>query len=350
MRYCAAQLVLVAVATAFTSQSSFIIAASSTESRRASDLVRAEGLPRLSLQSSIVNHQFLPGQRTLLDAHNAYPDRGQFADRIDVALATGLPLAIEQDLAWCRSTSGVLAPVVSHEAVCVGGEPTLEAYFFERVRPIMEAALEKGPSADWPLITLNLDFKTDEPEHHAAVWALLARYEGWLTTAPKLVAATVVAPLQVGPLLVLTGSSDVQEQTFHDAVPTGGRLLVFGAIAGIAAPESDATVLPQATPATNYRRWWNHPWRVVEAEGQRAAGDWTEADAARLRVLVADAHAHALWIRVYTLNGLAGDREGWTASYNFGSLDAARLRWRAAIDAGVDFIATDQYDEFALRK
>ena len=283
----------------------------------------------------------------MLDAHNAYPDRGRFADRIDVALATGLPIAIEQDLAWCQSASGELAPLVSHEAACVGGEPTLEAYFFERVRPIMEAALERGPSTDWPLITLNLDFKTDEPEHHAAVWALLGRYERWLTTAPRLLDATAVAPQHVGPLLVLTGSSDVQEQTFHGAVPLGGQLRVFGAIAGIPAPNADATILPQATPATNYRRWWNHPWRVIEVEGQRAAGDWTAADAVRLRVLVADAHARGLWLRVYTLNGLAGDREDWTASYNFGSLDAVGLRWRAAMDAGVDFIATDQYTEFA---
>jgi len=304
-------------------------------------------LPRRNRQSSIVNLQFLPGRRVLLDAHNAYPDRGRFADRIDVALATGLPLAIEQDVAWCRSASGALAPVVSHEATCVGDEPTLEAYFFEHVRPIMEEALEKGPSAEWPLITLNLDFKTNEPELHAAVWTLLARYERWLTTAPKLANAATVAPLQAGPLLVLTGSSHVQQQTFHDAVPTGGQLRVFGAIAGIAPPESDATALPQATPATNYRRWWNHPWSVVEGEGQRAAGDWTPTDAARLRAIVADAHVHGLWIRFYTLNGLAGDREGWTASYNFGSLDAARLRWRAAIDAPVDFIATDQYAEFA---
>ena len=126
-------------------------------------------------QSSIV--QFLPGHRTLLDAHNAYPDRGRFADRIDVALATGLPVAIEQDLAWCVSAGGAMAPLVSHESTCVGGEPTLEAYFFERVRPIVEAALAEGPSADWPLITLNLDFKTNEPEHHAAVWALLGKYE-----------------------------------------------------------------------------------------------------------------------------------------------------------------------------
>jgi hypothetical protein len=299
-------------------------------------------------QSSIVN-RFHPGQRTLLDAHNAYPDRGRFADRIEVALATGLPVAIEQDLAWCAGADGAMAPRVSHEPTCVGGEPTLEAYFFERVRPIVEGALSRGPSADWPLITLNLDFKTNEPEHHAAVWALLGKYENWLTTAPRGADAAVVAPLRIGPVLVLTGSPDIQQVTFHDALAPGARLRVFGAIAGIASPESSPVALPRATPATNYRRWWNHPWRVVEAEaeGQREAGEWTPADAARLAALVADAHEHGLWIRFYTLNGVAGQREGWTASYNFGSLEAAARRWRAAIDAHVDFIATDQYAEFA---
>ena len=82
-----------------------------------------------------------------------------------------------------------------------------------------------------------------------------------------------------------------------------------------------------------------------KASAPRASG--RRSDAARLAALVADAHAHGLWIRFYTLNGVAGEREGWTASYNFGSLDAATRRWRAAIDAKVDFIATDQYAEFA---
>jgi hypothetical protein len=289
---------------------------------------------------------FLPGGRVLLDAHNAYPDRGRFAERLQQALATGTPLAIEQDLAWCASPGGDLAPVVSHETTCAGGEPTLETSFFERVRPLMEAALASGPGADWPLVTLNLDFKTNEPEHHAAVWALLGRYERWLTTAPR-VADGTVAPLAAGPMLVLTGSNDAQEQTFHHAVPVGARLRVFGAIAGVPAPEGARSARPRATPATNYRRWWNHPWKAVEREGQRAAGAWTRAEAARLRAIVRDAHARGLWIRFYTLNGLAGDRDGWTASYNFGSAEAAAIRWRAAIAAGVDFVATDQYEEFA---
>lgn len=32
-------------------------------------------------------------------------------------------------------------------------------------------------------------------------------------------------------------------------------------------------------------------------------------------------------------------REGWSSGYNFGSMAAVRLRWKAAIDAGVDMIA-----------
>ncbi len=306
----------------------------------------------VTLQSSLMTAgsstaAFLPGQRELLDAHNAYHDRGRFHERLDDALATGLPVAIEQDLAWCRAGDGAMAPVVSHETTCVGGEPTLATYFFERVRPLMESALARGASADWPLITLTLDFKTNEPEHHAAVWALLGRYERWLTTAPRTPGGATVEPLAVGPLLVLTGSPDIQEETFHTRVPVGARLRLFGAIAGIPAPESSPSLLPRATPATNYRRWWNHPWRVVEPAGQRAAGEWTADDAARLEALSADAHRHGLWLRIYTLNGVEGDRDGWGANYNFGSLAAVTVRWRAAIDAGVDFIATDQYADFA---
>ena len=59
------------------------------------------------------------------------------------------------------------------------------------------------------------------------------------------------------------------------------------------------------------------------------------------------AHAHGLWIRFYTLDGAMGKEEscnGWFRSYNFGSLPAAQERWRAAQQAGVDYIASDQYE------
>jgi hypothetical protein len=303
---------------------------------------------------------FEPGARSLLDAHNCYPDAGHWSDRIDRALGTGMPLAIEQDLVWrCPAPGGSsCAPVVSHGPPLTGAEPTLEAYFLERIAPLMEQALSAPDRSRWPLIVLNLDFKTEEPEHLAAVWALLGKYERWLTTAPRTGSEAEIAPLSPGPLLVLTGESDAQAAAFHDRVPAGSALRLFGAVhvAGLPdtpppadlAPDTEAPPQISPGPRTNYRRWWNNAWRVVEWPGQPRAGAWTAADETRLRALVREAHARALWIRFYTLDGFAPDADrGWFATYNFGSLDAARTRWRAALDAGVDFIATDQYEAFA---
>jgi hypothetical protein len=301
---------------------------------------------------------YLPGRRVLLDAHNAYPEQGQWRDRIERALATGVPLAIEQDLAWCCEPPAPCRSVVTHNPPFTGEEPTLRDYFFERIRPIAERALAAGDRRDWPIITLNLDFKSDEPEHHAAVWALLGEHEAWLTTAPRTESVGDVAALDVGPVLVLTGAADAQEVSFHDRVPVGGRLRVFGA----AVPEiigGDTNAAPGSPPPdvfpgrrTNYRRWSNHAWSVVEAGGASEAGEWTIEDAARLSAIVGRVHEAGLWVRFYTLNGV-GPAElslGWTPSYNFGSREAAELRWRAAIKAGVDFVATDQFEAFAASR
>jgi hypothetical protein len=308
---------------------------------------------------------FEPGTRVLLDAHNCYPYNGRWADRIDRALSTGTPLAIEQDLVWfVDPATGKGRSLVAHDepgkpALGLDGtEPTMREYFFERIRPLVEAALRDGRRDTWPIVTLNLDLKTEEPEHLAAIWSLLIEYRSWLTTAPRAASIADVQPLTVGPVLVLTGESDKQRAVFHDAVPAGQSLLVFGAArprvrqAGTAAQARvrAGEELPDLTPGarTNYHRWWNNPWSVVELGGQRKAGAWTSDDDARLRGLVTSAHDAGLWIRFYTLNGHdPGDESGgWSAGYNFGSEDAARERWRAAIRAGVDFIAVDQYERF----
>ena len=299
---------------------------------------------------------FEPGARVLLDAHNCYPYNGRWADRIDRALSTGTPLAIEQDLVWFRDPrTGKGRSLVAHDNPgepalgLTGTEPTMREYFFERVRPIIEGALRDNRRDTWPLITLNLDFKTEEPEHLAAVWALLTEYKPWLTTAVRTAHASDVQPLHIGPMLVLTGESDDQRMAFYDAVPIGGSLLVFGA----ARPHRVDLPgqLPELTPGprTNYHRWWNNPWSVVELGGQRNAGAWTTEDEARLRGLVRAAHGGGLWIRFYTLNGHDPNDTsgGWSAGYNFGSEAAARERWRAAIRAGVDFVAVDQYELFS---
>ena len=268
----------------------------------------------------------------LLDAHNAYPYEGHWADRIDRALAMGTPLAIEQDLVWHPSGYSI----VSHGEPFTGQEPTLRD-FFERIRPIVEGALNGRSRVEWPLITLNLDFKDSHPEHFAAIWRVLGDYEHWLTTAERGTDVGPIQPLKVGPVLVLTGANPAQQIAFHDDVPVGSRLRLFGAVQ-LGVPR-----------ATNFHRWSNHAWSAVEPEGQNNSGDWTPDDDDRLRKLVDTAHQAGLWIRFYTLNGHStedGKQMGWSPGYNFGSIEAARRRWRASIAAGVDFVATDQYEPF----
>lgn len=299
----------------------------------------------------------LPSLGPLLHAHNCYPYNGQWSDRIDRALASTPRAVIEQDLAW---HDGKL--VVSHETATQGDEPTLEAHFFARVRPMIEQALRDGDREQWPVVILHLDFKENSARTHRALWDLLVKYESWITTAPKLADSSVIVPLERKPLLVLTEDNDLQEQNFFQRVPEGGRLLVFGSAHSARMPENLteqerahwlATTAPEqllTERPTNYRRWWNNSWAAVEEGGQAKAGAWSSADDARLRALVNHAHNLGYWIRFYTLNGhSAAQDQGWSAGYNFGSLEAVEPRWRAAIAAGVDLIATDQYEEFGRR-
>ena len=72
--------------------------------------------------------------------------------------------------------------------------------------------------------------------------------------------------------------------SFHDNVAVGQRLRVFGAtiepeVAGRRSRGAgeELRAMPVAAAdsrsrASNYRRWVNFPWAVVEAGGQNAAG------------------------------------------------------------------------------
>jgi len=297
---------------------------------------------------SLAGQQQVPGSRTVMDAHNCYPYFEWWYDRIDRALSAGTPLAIEQDLAWHTDPkTGKSWSVVTHGEPTYGNEPTMEHYFFDKVRPIVEKALAEGNRGDWPLITLNLDFKDNKPEHLAAVLALLRKYQPWLSSTVKGSDPNAVQPLDVKPILVLTGEADEQQTVFYDQLQTGDRVLLFGAVHS---GEKDPKAAPEVIDSekeTNYRRWWNNAWDVVESAGQPKAGEWTPEKMNRLRALVDRAHANGLWIRFYTLDG-ATEAElschGWFHGYNFGSLDAARMRWRAAIAAHADYLASDQYE------
>ena len=303
---------------------------------------------------------FLNKNRPVLDAHNCYPYEGKWSDRIDRALKSGYPVGIEQDLAWyVDPVTGKGRVVVSHTPKTTGVEPTLREYFFERVRPLVEDALKKNDRATWPQIVVHFDFKDNRPELLHAVWDLLGEYQAWMSTAPQTRHPHTLAPVDAKPLLVLTEDNDAQEEVFFKQLAPGTRLRLFGSAHTAATKggsmaerlNAAATTPPEqllTERPTNYRRWWNNSWFEVEEGGQRQAGEWTTADAARLKALVDHAHKQGFWIRFYTLDGFAApDDKGWGNGYNFGSREAVEARWKAALEAGVDLVATDQYEDLA---
>jgi hypothetical protein len=314
---------------------------------------------------------FSPGRQTLVLAHNAYPEKGQYTDRFNHALAAGMPLAIEIDLTWGPNPkTGKNESIVGDYPErrfkeITGDEPVLKQFFFERVRPIVEKALKDNDKKNWPLIRLYLDIKNDPKEHLEYLSSLLGEYENWLTTAVKTKDASQQSALDLKPLMVITEEkdNDIKEEYFYNRVPVGGKLRVFGT-AKLAMPagnnlsekqvlELRYTMKPEELVkehASNYRRWWGCPWNMVEAGSKDSAGEWTPEKEARLKAIVGHAHNMGYLVSMWNLDGIDADgckKQGWSPKYNFGSLGAARIRWKAAQKAGVDFIGTDQYEEVA---
>ena len=300
-------------------------------------------------QSSIDNRQFLPGHRALLDAHNAYPDRGRFADRIDVALATGLPVGDRAGPGVVRGprrragAAGV-ARIHVRRRRAHAGVVLLRA----RAAPGRGGARQRDRR---PTGRSSRSTSTSRPTSRHTMprcgrcWASTRR---WLTTAPRVADAAAVAPLQVGPVLVLTGSPDIQQVTFHDAVPVGRspaclrrhrRHRAAGIDAGGAAARRRR---PRTTAAGG----------IIRGASSRPKASAPPASGRRR---MPRASRRSSPTRTRTASGSGSTRStaspasarGGPASYNFGSLDAVSRRWRAAMDAKVDFIATDQYAEFA---
>lgn len=302
-----------------------------------------------------------PGARTLMWAHNAYPDHGKYTERLDQALASGRPFVVEEDLAWIDGKS-----LLIHGAKNVSGDdPTLETYFFPKVKPVIEKALKEGNKGNWPIVTLYLDIKNDPPEHLAAINSVLDNYSDWLTTAVKTDEITKVSPLNVKPMMVIVEDkqNDINKQlAFYDSVPVGGKIRVFGSVPkldpnpGRKMAKQDATDNQfVANPddliiakADNYHRWVGYDWAFIEKGGETKAGDWTDANEARLKEFVDFGHKMGYLVGVYCLDGYTAEQnQGWDKDYNLGTHDAAVTRWKAAKEAKVDFISTDHYEELA---
>jgi hypothetical protein len=193
-------------------------------------------------------------------------------------------------------------------------------------------AVRENRRGSWPILYLHFDFKSVTPALLDAVWNLLVEYEGWITTAPKLKDPGALAPLDMKPIMVLTEESVEQEKVFFDRVAVGDNLRLFGSAVTRKQKSGQPMLTPEqivARPATNYRRWWNSAWNVVEAGGQPQAGEWTAQSDARLRELVAYAHKSGYAIRFYTLNGHTKE-EGMANGWDGPTTSGREKRWRSA--------------------
>jgi hypothetical protein len=101
-----------------------------------------------------------------------------------------------------------------------------------------------------------------------------------------------------------------------------------------------------AKRADNYRRCFGADWAFIEPCGPTHGNDWSAAAEARLKKFVEYGHRLGYLVSFYSINGFTDKQnQGWTQEFNFGSAEAAMVRWNAAIAAHADFIATDQYED-----
>jgi hypothetical protein len=305
---------------------------------------------------------YAPGSRIEVLAHNAYPDHGKYGDRLDRAIAAGVPFAVEEDLAWIDGRS-----LLIHGAKNVtADDPTLESYFFPKVWPIMEKALQEGNKGNWPLITLYLDIKNDPVEHLQAISTTLDKFDSWLTTAVKTSDITKQSPLDLKPMMVLVEDkqNDIKQEFFYDRLPVGGKIRVFGSATK---PDENPQHLPRekkqeavellasrdpeqlvTQKADNYRCWWGTGWGFIEKGGEPHAGEWNKAKEERLKKFAEYGHRMGYFVGFYCLDGYSEDaNQGWDKDYNFGSREAVLPRWKAAVRAHADFISTDHYEDLA---
>ena len=142
-----------------------------------------------------------PGASVWLHAHNCYPEKGPVgrsdparARRADVGHRhrTGRRL-VRRSLHRARTNRRLSRRQAGwHRADPRGA--------FLRSRPARSSRRRCATNRKdtWPVMVLHLDFKTNEPAHHQAVWDLLGKYESWLTTAERVADEQRVTPFTAG--------------------------------------------------------------------------------------------------------------------------------------------------------
>ena len=324
-------------------------------------LTIASVVASVAIAAKVHSSPFTPGARTLMLAHNAYPDEGKYGNRLDRAISAGAPFVVEEDLNWINGRS----LLIHHEKAANADSPTLESYFFPKVKPVIEKALKEGNKGDWPLITLYLDIKNDPEEHLEAISKTLDKYDGWLTKAVKTSDMSKQSPLELKPMMVILEDkeNDIKQSFFYDRVPLGSKFRAFGSAVKF---DDNPNKLPRTArvermngllkiqpeqmvtkKADNWRRWFGVDWNFIELCGPTHA-EWNAATEARMKHFVDYGHSLGYVVSLYEVNGFTdAQNQGWTAEYNFGSQEGAQVRWKALTAAHADFIATDQYEDLA---
>jgi hypothetical protein len=288
-------------------------------------------LPCLLLALAMSAAIAAPARPLPVSAHNCYPQDSGSNARVLEALALGID-NIEIDLGWDAVRQRL---IVGHDERPRPGAtyPDLESYLVPAL-----AAHWKNPRRDSAPTVLTIDWKTAEPAAVRRFHEFLDTHAEWFSTAPK----AADSRLTTRRLTVCFTGSDAAKDLYDALVPAGSvyrafRDQVFGAGRGFRADV--AAYVPNH--ATSYCRFLTFYWGHVERGGPPFAGAWTDSDAARLKALIARSHQQGFHVRFYALNGHTAS----SGPYRFSNDAAARLRWRAAAEAGADWVATDEYAE-----
>jgi hypothetical protein len=265
-------------------------------------------------------------------AHNCYAEDRPDNPRLAEALALGID-NIEIDLGWDDAAGRLI----------VGHDPSPRpgvAY------PRLETSLIPALKAHWAAhrpdgapTVLTVDWKTDRPEAVGRFKDLLDAHPDWFSSAPK----AAESPLTTRRLTVCFSGSEAAKDAYDGLIPAGGTYRAFrDRVVGAGAKYEPEVAAYIPGPSTAYHRFLAFHWSAIERGGPALAGDWTRAEADRLGILTDLAHRRGFRVRVYCLNGHTGARQG---GYRFADDEAARVRWAAAVAAGVDWVATVEYRE-----
>lgn len=270
-----------------------------------------------------------------VSAHNCYPSNSASPEKLEQALALGID-NIEIDLGWDASRRAV---IVGHDATPREGVvyPEFQAYLVPALERRWASVRDDGAPT-----VLTLDWKTSEPDALRAVKAFLDAHPDWFSSAPK-ADDSPMTPRR----LTVCFTGDETAKDIYDAMVSPGepyrafRDTVFGAGGK---PLDDVTAYGPSRSSA-YHRFLTFHWGHVEPGAPARAGDWEPADADRLRALIESAHRRGFRVRIYCVNGQTGPL--LLSPYRFANPEAAEARWRASADAGVDWVATDEYDAAA---